>query len=191
MRTQLLKFAILTVGMALSLGSDASGRDRWTPEQAKDWQTRQPWLVGCNFSPSTAINQLEMWQADTFDPDTIDRELGWASGIGFNSVRVFLHNLLWQQDREGFLRRFDRFLKIADKHGIGVMVVPLTLSWVTSRSIRSERTTGDSWRARLRPSTRGKRGRNNTRPNPNSGFTTSFARKAHRTMPRRLDTSKV
>ena len=44
---------------------------------------KQPWLVGCNFSPSTAINQLEMWQADSWDPATIDRELGWAEGLRF------------------------------------------------------------------------------------------------------------
>ncbi len=46
------------------------------------------WPVGCNFIPSTAINQLEMWQKDTYDPNTIDRELGWAEQIGFNTVRV-------------------------------------------------------------------------------------------------------
>ena len=57
----------------------AEARDRWTAEEANAWYAKQPWLVGCNFSPSTAINQLEMWQADTFDPETIDRELGWAA----------------------------------------------------------------------------------------------------------------
>jgi hypothetical protein len=111
------------------LASDASARDRWTPDQANAWYARQPWLVGCNFNPSTAINQLEMWQAETFDPDTIDRELGWAEELGFNSVRVYLHNLLWDQDREGFLRRIEEFLTIADKHGIGVMFVPLDGVW--------------------------------------------------------------
>jgi hypothetical protein len=109
--------------------SDAAARDRWTPEQANAWYARQPWLVGCNFNPSTAINQLEMWQADTFDPKTIDRELGWAQDLGFNSVRVYLHNLPWQQDRDGFLGRIDQFLSIADKHGIGVMMVPLDAVW--------------------------------------------------------------
>ena len=97
----------------------------WSLERARSWWQAQPWLVGCNFIPSTAINQLEMWQADTFDPTTIDRELGWAEDLGFNSIRVYLHNLLWEQDHEGFLRRIDQFLTIADKHGIGVMLVPL------------------------------------------------------------------
>ena len=30
---------------------------------------KQPWLVGSNFLPSYAVNELEMWQADTFDPE--------------------------------------------------------------------------------------------------------------------------
>ena len=62
----------------------------------------QPWLVGANYVPASAINQLEMWQADTFDPSAIDTELGWAAGLGINTMRVFLHDLLWQQDAEGF-----------------------------------------------------------------------------------------
>jgi hypothetical protein len=70
-----------------------------------------------------------MWQADTFDPAAIDRELAWAEGLGFNSMRVFLHHLLWEQDREGFLKRMDEFLSIADRHGIGVMFVLFDSVW--------------------------------------------------------------
>jgi Cellulase (glycosyl hydrolase family 5) len=102
---------------------------RWNAEKANAWYRDKGWLVGCNFVPSTAINQLEMWQADTFDLVTIDRELGWAQQLGFNSIRVFLHHLLWQQDREGFLKRIDRFLDTADRHGIGVMFVLLDGVW--------------------------------------------------------------
>jgi hypothetical protein len=104
-------------------------REKWTPEQAAAWQARQPWLVGCNFSPSSAINQLEMWQAETWDPVTIDRELGWAGDLGFTSVRVFLHDLAWKQDPKGFLRRMDQFLDMADRHGIGVMFVLFDAVW--------------------------------------------------------------
>jgi hypothetical protein len=110
-------------------GVQVAPAGRWTVEQAKQWQVQHPWLVGCNYIPSTAINELEMWQADTFDLPTIDRELGWAQGLGFNSVRVFLHHLPWQDDREGFLRRMEQFLEVADKHGIGVMFVPLDACW--------------------------------------------------------------
>ena len=70
----------------------------WSEERAAEWQAERGWRVGCNFAPSCASNQLEMWQAETFDPDTIDRELELAHGLGFNAVRVYLHDLLWQQD---------------------------------------------------------------------------------------------
>lgn len=102
---------------------------RWTRERAAAWHAAQPWLVGCNYLASTAVNQLEMFQADTFDPVTIDRELGWAEGLGFTSVRVFLHDLLWEQDRAGLLARCDEFLAIADRHGLRVMFVLFESCW--------------------------------------------------------------
>ena len=116
------------LGWELSCGS-ASAQSRWTEEKANAWSQQHRWLVGCNFIPSTAINQLEMWQADSFDPATIDRELGWAEQLGFTSVRVFLHHLLWQQDSKGFLKRMDEFLAIAHKHHIGVMFVLFDSCW--------------------------------------------------------------
>lgn len=107
----------------------ALAAERWTPEQAQQWYDKQPWLVGCNFLPSTAINQLEMWQAETWDPETIDRELGWAASIGFNTVRVFLHELPWQEDREGFYKRVDEFLTIAERHKIRPLIVLFDGVW--------------------------------------------------------------
>jgi len=102
---------------------------RWTPERAMKWYAEQPWMVGCNFIPSSAINQLEMWQAETFDPKTIDRELGWAASLGFNSVRVFLHDILWREDAAGYFRRIDQYLEIAGRHGIGTMFVLFDGCW--------------------------------------------------------------
>src|SRR5437870_132278 len=107
----------------------ALARERWTAEQANAWHARTPWFVGCNYGPAYAINQLEMWQAETFDPAAIDRELGWAEGLGFNSVRVFLHHLLWEQDSKGFLDRMEKFLDIAEKHHIGVVFVLFDSVW--------------------------------------------------------------
>lgn len=107
----------------------SAGGRQWSPEEAGAWSRERPWPVGCNFTPSSAINQLEMWQPETFDPATIDRELGWAGQLGFNSVRVFLHHLLWQQDSVGFLKRMDQFLAIADKYHIAVMFVPFDGCW--------------------------------------------------------------
>lgn len=101
----------------------------WSIEKAKQWQEENPWLRGANFNPSTAINQLETWQAESFDPETIDRELGWAAGIGFNSMRVYLHHLAWEVDSAGFKSRMDKYLQIADKHGIKTIFVFFDDCW--------------------------------------------------------------
>ncbi len=100
----------------------------WSKVQAAKWGKQAGWLAGCNFIPSTAVNQLEMWQADSFDPATIDRELGWAQELGFTSVRVFLHDLLWQ-DSKGFIERLDEFLSVADRHKIGALLVLFDGVW--------------------------------------------------------------
>ena len=113
----------------LLLFGSAEAKEQWTPEKAKSWYDGQPWRVGANFIPSTAINQLEMWQAETFDPQTIDRELGWAAAAGMNTMRVYLHDLLWQQDAEGFIKRIEDYLKIGDKHGIKTMFVLFDAVW--------------------------------------------------------------
>jgi hypothetical protein len=107
----------------------ARGRAQWTREHARAWGDSTGWLVGSNYAPRTAINQLEMWQPATFDPATIDRELGWAEQLGFNTMRVFLHHLLWQQDSTGFLSRLDQFLTIADRHHIRPMFVLFDAVW--------------------------------------------------------------
>jgi len=109
--------------------AQTTGQVQWTPEKAQGWYDGQPWIVGANFVPSTAINQLEMWQAETFDPKTIDRELGLAAEAGMNTMRVFLHDLLWEQDAEGFLKRIETFLAIADKHGIKTVFVLFDAVW--------------------------------------------------------------
>jgi hypothetical protein len=125
--------SVVTVSSCACVEESKEGVDgtmaRWSTEKANKWYEEQPWLVGCNFTPSTAINQLEMWQKDTFDPDTIDRELGWAADMGFNSVRVYLHDLAWEADAEGFKRRIDEFLDIADRHGIRPMFVLFDDCW--------------------------------------------------------------
>jgi hypothetical protein len=103
--------------------------ERWSASRANDWYAKQPWLVGANFVPSTAVNQLEMWQAESFDPLTIDRELGFAQGIGMNTMRVFLHDIAWREDPEGFFSRMDKYLEIADKHGIKTLFVIFDGVW--------------------------------------------------------------
>ncbi|HTG37253.1 cellulase family glycosylhydrolase [Sphingomonas sp.] len=107
----------------------AQARDRWTEAEAKTWYDRQPWLVGANYAPASAINQLEMWQADTWNPTEIDREFAMAERIGMNTMRVFLHDQLWAQDAEGFKRRIDEFLTIAARHKIKPLFVLFDSCW--------------------------------------------------------------
>lgn len=95
---------------------------RWSPERARAWGEETGWLCGFNFLPSTAVNFLELWRAQTFDPDTIARELGWAQRIGFNALRTNLHYLDWLYDRDGTIDRLDRFLGIAAERGFRTML---------------------------------------------------------------------
>ena len=101
----------------------------WTKEQAQNWNEENGWLRGCNFNPSTSINQLENWQSETFDPETINHELGWAENIGMNCMRVYLHHLSWQVDKEGFKKRMNKYLTIADSHGIKTIFVIFDDCW--------------------------------------------------------------
>ncbi len=104
-------------------------KQRWSIEQSQKWSASNGWLRGSNFTPSTAVNQLETWQAETFDKETINRELGWAEEIGMNCMRVFLHHLAWQIDQEGFKIRMEQYLEIANKHGIKTIFVFFDDCW--------------------------------------------------------------
>jgi hypothetical protein len=115
--------ALAWAGVALAQTS------RWSEQQANAWYARQPWLIGSNYVPRSAINQLEMWQEATFDPGEIDQELGWAEAMGMNTMRVFLHDLLWQQDSVGFRKRIDQFLTIASRHHIRPLLVLFDSCW--------------------------------------------------------------
>lgn len=108
---------------------EAKVREAWTKEQANNWYKNWGWLRGSDFLPSTAINQLEMWQAETFDTATINRELGWASSIGMNAMRVYLHHVAWEVDSAGFKNRMDQYLKIANDHGIFTIFVFFDDCW--------------------------------------------------------------
>ena len=115
--------------VAMLATAPAEARGRWTEAQARAWYDRQPWLVGANYTPASAINQLEMWQVESWDPRRIDDELGLAQGNGMNTMRVFLHDQLWGQDPEGVKRRIDAFLTIAQKHGIRPLFVLFDSCW--------------------------------------------------------------
>lgn len=108
--------------------ADKSG-GTWTTQKINDWYQKNRWPIGCNYIPYNAINQLEMWQADTFSPRVIDKELSWAADLGFNTIRVFLHHLLWEQDSKGFISRMEEFLTVAHTYGIKTMFVLFDGVW--------------------------------------------------------------
>tara|TARA_R110002072_G_scaffold140149_5_gene284039 strand:- start:3329 stop:4405 length:1077 start_codon:yes stop_codon:yes gene_type:complete len=108
---------------------------KWSVEKAKAWYEKHDWIIGANFNPSTAINQLEMWQTETFDPETIDRELGYAANIGMNTMRVYLHSLAYKSDPKGFKSSMNTYLDIANKHGIKTMFVIFDDVWNKSPKI--------------------------------------------------------
>jgi hypothetical protein len=109
--------------------SAQTARPVWNIKHASDWYAKQGWLRGCDFIPSTAINQLEMWQAESFDTATISRELGYAQSIGLNCMRVFLHHLAWQQDPAGFKKRMEQYLVIANRKQIKTIFVFFDDCW--------------------------------------------------------------
>ncbi|MCW4463842.1 cellulase family glycosylhydrolase [Sphingomonas sp. BT-65] len=127
MKNLLLLAGAAALAVCAALPADA--REMWSKEQANGWYAKQPWMVGANYNNRSAINQFEMWQADTFNPKEIDEELGWASAMGMNVMRVYLHNLLWEEDAAGLKQRMETFLQIADKHKIRIMFVLFDSCW--------------------------------------------------------------
>jgi len=123
-----LALLILIAGSTFTSGAQAQSA-RWPEQKANAWYAQQPWLVGSNYTPRSAINQLEMWQEATFNPAEIDQEFGWAEAMGMNTMRVFLHDLLWQQDAAGFQKRINEFLAIAARHHIRPLFVIFDSCW--------------------------------------------------------------
>jgi len=134
-----MRLLLLSVATFCFLAHPVRAREVWTPAQAQAWGQQQGWLVGANFTPASAINQLEMWQAETFDAPGIERELGWAEAMGMNTLRVFLHDLLWEQDAKGFQQRLDQFLTICQKHKIKPMLVLFDSCWDPAPKLGKQR----------------------------------------------------
>src|SRR5262245_16131292 len=127
MKTPSLFITLLIGGVCALALSPSVGR--WSEAKANEWYAKQPWLVGSNYIPASAINELEMWQAETFDPNAIDKELGWAEGLGMTTMRVFLHDVPSQQDAKGYQARLNRFLDSAAKHKIKPLLMLFDSCW--------------------------------------------------------------
>ena len=121
--------SIIIIATLLLCGCASKTGTVWTKEKANAWFEGKGWVSGCDYIPAYAINQLEMWQEETFNPEAIDRELGWAEDLGFNCMRVFLHHALWEADSDGFKGRIEKYLEISSSHGISTMFVFLDDCW--------------------------------------------------------------
>ena len=127
------RFLALILFVSVAAGQTPQHNEaRWSEAKAQAWYERQPWLVGANFVPSDAINELEMFQAATFNPALIDKELGLGESIGMNTMRVFLQDQLWTSDPKGFQQRLNVFLSIAAKHHIRPLLVLFDSCWETN-----------------------------------------------------------
>ena len=130
---------LLTSQLTIAQKENVLEKNKWPIEKAKEWYAKHQWITGANFIPSNAINQLEMWQESTFDAATIDRELGFAESIGFNTMRVYLHSLAYAADQKGYKNRVNRYLEIANKHGIKTIFVIFDDVWDANPKIGLQR----------------------------------------------------
>ena len=98
---------------------------RWSEEKAWKWYNSRPWLRGCNYMSADCANRIDQWQSLGFEErlQTTDEELALAASTGFNTIRIILEFIVWDQEHDSFMERFDRYLETAAKHGISCMVV--------------------------------------------------------------------
>jgi hypothetical protein len=113
----------LVLVISLFSGAAIAQSHQWTPGAASDWYAHQPWIIGANYIQSNTVNQIEMWQPETFDGGRIDLELGWAENLGINTLRVFLHEMLWEHDSGALKSRMNKLLGLAEKHRMKVIFV--------------------------------------------------------------------
>jgi hypothetical protein len=95
---------------------------RWSEKEANEWYDSQPWPVGCVYMPSYGGTPVEIWGKEYFHPEVVDYELGLAENLGFNVIRLFLCDIVWQDDPEGFMERLEKTVQLADKHGMRILM---------------------------------------------------------------------
>ncbi len=74
-------------------------------------------LIGSNYTAAYAVNQVQFWH--DFRPKVVDKELAAARKyFGISTLRVYLHNINFDEEKKVFLANLEKFLTICDKHGI-------------------------------------------------------------------------
>lgn len=96
---------------------------QWDNRRARLWYENLGVVKGVNYIPRNAVNSTEMWMEDTFSPDVIDEEMGWAQDAGYTTLRVQLQYAVWKADPDKFLERVKKFLELAEDHDLQVVPV--------------------------------------------------------------------
>jgi hypothetical protein len=135
---RIIAMLLLVITISASMGCSGIKEKNsvvWSKEKAWEWYKLKGWQSGCNYIPATAINTIEMWQAESFDPAIIEKELGWAEELGFNTMRVFLNSLVWKNDKDGFKKRMQQYLAISASHEISAIFVFFDDCWNEESSL--------------------------------------------------------
>ena len=88
----------------------SSGPQAAEPHRTSRW-------VGANYTPAGCVNAVQLWHE--FPAEVIQRELAAAKEhFGITSLRVYLHNIPFDAEKDRFLQRIEEFLALCDRHGI-------------------------------------------------------------------------
>ena len=70
-------------------------------------------------------NRVDQWQELGFEErfKTTEEELKLMQETGFNTVRLILEYVVWKEEHDGFMERFDRYLSLCAKYGMSCMIV--------------------------------------------------------------------
>jgi len=112
--------ALTFLAGSLAMGSCLHAAEDQPPRgtEAGAWECydTSTW-VGANYTAAYAVNQVQFWH--DFRPDVVERELSAAKKyFGITTLRVYLHNVNFDEEKEVFLPNIESFLKICDRHGI-------------------------------------------------------------------------
>ena len=99
--------------------------NKWSKERIWNWYNSRPWIRGCNYMSADCANRIDQWQEYGFEErfKTTEEEFKLLKETGFNSIRIIIEFLVWKEEHDSFLKRFDRYLDLCEKYGITCMVV--------------------------------------------------------------------
>ncbi|NOX97778.1 MAG: cellulase family glycosylhydrolase [Nitrospirae bacterium] len=101
-------------------------------DNSENWQD----VHGANYIPSYARNSIEIWE--NFNPEVIDRELGYAQSLGLNSVRVWLDYRPYAHNPGLMLKRIEAFLCLCDKHKLTVILILFDSCGIEEKDLREK-----------------------------------------------------